>query len=348
MNQKKINYISFFKENRNRNETNDIYKQSILDSRKIFKKFSNSFVKRPCPICGNKKSIYKKDFDKRYKISECINCASLYVNPCPNLTALKYYYNKCEVNHKLNQVLKKRSLKGGLIVDERLNAVIKLIKELLISKKKIKILDIGCNSGSFLNEIQKKLKIINIEDKVKLIGIDIDKTAIENKVSASLELYCSSAENFIKKNKNKFDIVMFFELIEHLSNPFRFIKSVKTLINHGGYAYFHTPNNKGLDNRALGYNDFRPLAHGIFPPKHLQAFNTQNISHFIIRGGLSIIDIKTPGNFDIDILRRYIKKNNHFAYLLKFKDKNSFAIIQKVIRDLEASSHMSVLARSLY
>ena len=96
MSQKKINYISFFKENRSRNETHDIYKQSILDSRKIFQKFSNSFVKRPCPICGNKDSINEKDFDKRYKISKCINCASLYVNPCPNLTALKYYYNKCQ------------------------------------------------------------------------------------------------------------------------------------------------------------------------------------------------------------------------------------------------------------
>ena len=58
----------------------------------------------------------------------------------------------------------------------------------------------------------------------------------------------------------------------------------------------------GLDNQAIGYNEFRPLAHGIFPPMHLQAFTTQNITHFLLRANFEVKDISTPGNFDIDII----------------------------------------------
>ena len=112
--------------------------------------------------------------------------------------------------------------------------------------------------------------------------------------------------------------------------------------------YFHTPNNLGLDNQAIGYNEFRPLAHGIFPPMHLQAFTTQNISHFLLRTNFQVLDIQTPGNFDVDIVRTFLKDNSDpdFVAIKSFKEEN-LAILQKLLKRLKASSHLSVLAKKV-
>ena len=109
--------------------------------------------------------------------------------------------------------------------------------------------------------------------------------------------------------------------------------------------YFHTPNILGLDNQSLSYNDFRPLAHGIFPPMHLNAFTTQNVSHFLMRAGFKIVNIKTPGNFDVDIVKNFSDKKNPFYIIKKIKNLKYLAIIQNIIRRLNASSHLSVLVK---
>ena len=122
----------------------------------------------------------------------------------------------------------------------------------------------------------------------------------------------------------------------------KFIRSIHKLMNNKGIMYFQTPNILGLDNVALPYNKFRPLAHGIFPPMHLNAFSTQNITSFVIRAGFKLKNIETPGNFDVDIVKHFAKKNNFYSMLKNFKDKQTLKKIQFLIRELRASSHMAV------
>lgn len=85
--------------------------------------------------------------------------------------------------------------------------------------------------------------------------------------------------------------------------------ATKKLMSDGGLHHFHTPNALGMDNQALGYNSFRALAHGIFPPMHLQAFTPQNIGHFAMRSGYSIVQMDTPGNFDVDMVANWLPKD---------------------------------------
>jgi hypothetical protein len=77
---------------------------------------------------------------------------------------------------------------------------------------------------------------------------------------------------------------------------------------------------------------------------HLNAFTTQNISHFLLRTGFQIKNIETPGNFDVDIVKNFVDKKNHFSIIKKIKNVKDLAILQFVIRKLHASSHLAVLA----
>ena len=300
---------------------------------------------RDCPVCGCDESKDIEPFDGRYGIVKCNRCTSIYVNPCPNLDALEYYYNECECNKSLGKLLKSRVGKEGVIISERSAAVIDIIKKLKPQRDIIKILDIGCNSGAFLYELHSILRKENLGDGIELVGIDIDKSATEKPVSDVFEIFHSSAEGFVEDHAKSFDLILHFELIEHLHHPYKFIQSVEKLLTEGGYTYFHTPNALGLDNQALSYNDFRPLAHGIFPPMHLQAFTTQNISHFLLRAGLKIEEICTPGNFDVDIVRQFLSSENEFSFLHSYESEQDLAGIQRIAQLLGCSSHMAVKAK---
>ena len=340
-----IPYISFLKENRSEEQSYKIFNQRIADSREVYEKFSCNFILRNCPICGCDEFEDIEPFDGRYRIVKCNRCTSTYVNPCPDLEALEYYYNEGECNKALGKLLKSRVGKKGVIVNERSAAVIDIIKKLKAQRDIVKILDIGCNSGAFLYELHCILQKENLLNGIDLVGIDIDKSATEKPVSDVFKIFHSSAEEFVENNPKSFDLILHFELIEHLPHPYEFLQSVEKLLTEGGYTYFHTPNGLGLDNQALSYNDFRPLAHAIFPPMHLQAFNTQNISHFLLRVGLNIEEIATPGNFDVDIVKSFLSSKNEFSFLHSYKSEQDLAGIQRIARLLGCSSHMAIRAK---
>jgi SAM-dependent methyltransferase len=216
-----------------------------------------------------------------------------------------------------------------------------LIENLLEKGKPIKVLEVGCSSGAFLSELNDGLKAKGLSDRVDLSGIDIDAAAIKRSVDEEISLYTDSAESFSDKNENTFDLVLHFELLEHLRDPIKFMKAVYAMLNEGGYCHFHTPNANGFDNQALGYNDFRPLAHGIFPPMHLQAFTPHNILHFILRAEFKLHQLDTPGNFDVDIVKRFSDREpkTEFSFINQFSD-DQLAIVQLWLKKLFASSHM--------
>ena len=337
-------YVSFLKENRTKEQAEEIFKQRIKDSEEVYKKFSNQFIKRVCPFCGEPEYNECEKFNGQYGVVSCARCSSMYVNPTPNLEALDFYYNQCECNKQLGSLLKERVGKKGLILSERTTQVLKFIDKILLKKSHVNILEVGSNSGAFLFELKQALEVRNCVDKVTLIGIDIDESAVNNPVDFGISLFHSSAEEFVEKSQQQFDLIMHFELIEHLYNPYDFACALYKLLDKGGLMYFHTPNALGFDNLALKYNDFRPLAHGIFPPMHLNAFTTQNVSHFLIRCGFNIKKIETPGNFDVDIVRQFSGKENELSLINKINDEQSLAILQCVLREIGSSSHMAVLA----
>ena len=336
----KNEYISFTKENRSLKIAKKIYLQRIKDSQLIFRKYEKKFSYRNCPYCGESKFNNFTKFNNQYHISKCNKCSSLYVNPVPNNEALEFYYNKCKCNKQLNDVFNKRAHKKNIIIDQKLHDLIDLIVIKLKTKKSIKILEIGCNSGVFLYKLKQQLLSLKIYKFVELSGIDIDKSAISSAKLKDVSLKCMTIEK-IKNLGKKFDIIFHFELIEHLIDPHNFCKLIRKSLLKDGLMFFTTPNALGFDNKILSYNDFRPIAHAIFPPMHLNAFSNQNISNFLIRSKFSIVDINTPGNFDIDIVKKFSKKN----ILSKLNSKKYLAKIQKILQIVNGSSHLSVLAK---
>lgn len=335
-------YVSFLKQNRTFDQANQIYQQRISDAQEIFTKFSRTFFSRDCPACGSSLKRDLPPFQNIYLVKACNSCLTQYVDPCPSLEALTYYYNECKCNALLGDLLRSRHNTKNIILSERTEFVLDLISRQFSGRNTIRVLEIGCSSGAFLAELKDAAKVRFEELEIIYFGIDIDKIAVSKNLDPEITLYSTSAEAFAASSNDTFDLILHFELIEHLQDPFSFMKSIQRLLSKSGLHHFHTPNANGLDNKALGYNDFRPLAHGIFPPMHLQAFTPMNITHFALRSGFNVLQIDTPGNFDVDIVKTFGESAvAPFQYVQDIPDE-FLAVFQQWLKILSASSHMRV------
>ena len=125
------------------------------------------------------------------------------------------------------------------------------------------------------------------------------------------------------------------------------MKSLHRLLKHNGVMFFSTPNADGLETLATGYNDFRLLAHSIFPPMHLNAFSVFNVGHFAIRSGFKVVEITTPGRLDIDMLSLCENELDDGLKRVSDLDDNTKGLIQYLVSFLRVSSHMRCILRKM-
>ena len=104
--------------------------------------------------------------------------------------------------------------------------------------EKIKILDIGCGGG-LLSEPMRRLGADVVGIDASMTNIKVAKThAKKNKLN--IKYICSSPENF--KPKEKFDVILNMEIVEHVENIEQFLKSSTKLLEKNGIMFVATLN----------------------------------------------------------------------------------------------------------
>lgn len=334
--------LTRFSANRTEQEMRDIFNQRIQDAKEVHDKFHANFITRDCPFCGSSNYKEIEKFADTYGVSQCNRCQSSFVNPCPNEEALEYYYNECDCNKMLQDVYRKRSKKSHFQVDSRALKIEQLINQNFKEQNIINILEVGCGVGTTLKKIKDHLSEVFPSKNFAYTGIDIDSNATGNPVDPDLNLHTANVESFVKTCDQKFDIVIHFELIEHLIDPYGFITNLKKLTSPNGLHYFTTPNNNSLEMQ-VGYNEFRALAHAIYPPMHLNAFSTSNINLFAYRSQLDLVEMNTPGKLDVDIINVTKDLKNETLKKLQRLSEDEQVVIQEIVQQNGISGHMSVV-----
>lgn len=155
-----------------------------------------------------------------------------------------------------------------------------------------KLLDVGCGSGAFL----KKAKDLGFE----VWGVDLDPQNIDcAKKKLGLEnVYCMTLDEFADFAESKgltFDVVTFFEVLEHNPQPRMFMASIRRMLKNGGLIAGSVPNRKRfwveLDRKGSG--DHPPHHFLWISWKTMRAFLEQEKFHdiYLYRAGFNIGEI---------------------------------------------------------
>jgi len=154
------------------------------------------------------------------------------------------------------------------------------------------LLDIGCGTGVFLDAARKA--------GFEPWGIDFDRKNIELARSRyGLDrVYCLSVADIKERfGSNRFNVVTFFEVLEHLDSPQRFLEDMKGLLRPGGLVVMSVPNrDRSIDT----------LGSGDRPPNHLTRWSVAALRGFLERTGFEVVKLREK-TLDAEDLANYIR-----------------------------------------
>lgn len=113
-------------------------------------------------------------------------------------------------------------------------------------KRELSVLDIGCGLGYFLS---------GLNNNFKKYGIESSKFATDfvKKKFTEINILNGDYKN-IKDFNKKFDIIMFYHVIEHLKNPPEAIKYINEYLKEDGLLILGTPNVESFVAKLFGKN----------------------------------------------------------------------------------------------
>lgn len=195
----------------------------------------------PCDFCGSMEvsgSFMRAD---GMRVVECGMCGLAYLNPRPKEEFIMNFYGE----DYFNGTSADRG-EGGLrvqvttpnekIVPESsaISRPLKLLEENFGGLKGKSVLEIGCATGSLLSLAEKA--------GAEVCGLEISNYASQIARERGLNVITGTLDKPLSINDKMFDIVMAFEVIEHVLSPKVFIRNAAKMVKNHGLLLVSTPN----------------------------------------------------------------------------------------------------------
>ena len=137
-------------------------------------------------------------------------------------------------------------------------------------------LEVGCASGAFLEEASKAGFAVE--------GIDISKTAVQTVVAKGFKAYTATIDTFCQPSP--YDVVVGFDVIEHMTDPVSGLQSMYRTLKPGGLLVLTTPDTHSLVCRIM-----RRHWYFYIPEKHLFYFNRFNLANLLRRMKFEVLEV---------------------------------------------------------
>jgi SAM-dependent methyltransferase len=147
-----------------------------------------------------------------------------------------------------------------------------------IRKASGKILDFGCGTGHFLNEMKRS--------GWKTTGVEVNKKARGHAISRfGLEVLPPDATGSLQSNE--YDCITLWHVLEHFHDPHGYFTEIKRLLKPTGNVIVALPNSDSFDARHYG-KDWAAFD----VPRHLWHFSPSTFSRFAEKAGFRVTSFK--------------------------------------------------------
>ena len=153
------------------------------------------------------------------------------------------------------------------------------------------ILDLGCGQGAL------SLRLQDLGYKVLAVDVNKDDFLAEGVPYEVCNFnYSRDVKDFLGRHHEEFDCVMGIEVIEHLENPWEYLRMLKSLVKKDGFIVLTTPNITSWYHRVVF------LMTGLFPTfvnpdeiGHINPISEWEIKVIASKIGLSVSKITGAG-----------------------------------------------------
>jgi SAM-dependent methyltransferase/ribosomal protein S27E len=246
------------------------------------------FVAVDCPACGS--SSRRPAFAKfGFAFVTCAECGTLYMTPRPSPEVMAGYYANSEnyaywAKHIFPASEASRREK---IAKPWLDRVIGYCERHGIARGTLVEIGPGFGTFSALADGSGAFdRVLAVEPTPEMAaacrarGVNVIEKRVEE----------------IGDELGDVDIIVSFEVIEHLFAPRLFLDQCARLLRQGGLLVLSCPNGEGFDVAMLGA---KALA---VDGEHVNLFNPRSLSRLVASHGFALLEATTPGRLDAEFV----------------------------------------------
>lgn len=152
-------------------------------------------------------------------------------------------------------------------------------------KKMLKVLDVGCGSGTMAKKINDSRHTVK--------GLDFSEEALKRAAARGIETQQCNLDEGIPELDNSYDVVWEGDIVEHVFDPIGLIKESARVLKENGVLLLTIPSDVGLISRVkmlfgISHQEQMYMTSGFY--KHHTFFTPRLIRFMLHKAGFEIVE----------------------------------------------------------
>lgn len=293
----------------------------------------DEFVAVSCPACGGESKTFA--FQKfTFTYQSCEDCRTIYMSPRPSPTLMGDYYRNSENYQYWAEHIfpASESSRREKINRPWLSRILGFCERYGVTPGHL--VEVGPGFGTFAALVLAEkafASVTAIEPTPEMAaacrerGVPVVELPVEE----------------VGEEVAKADVLVAFEVIEHLFAPKEFLQQAHRLLAPGGLLVLSCPNGLGFDVATLRAESLAVDA------EHVNLFNPNSLTLLAEACGFSCLEVTTPGRLDAEFVRtavlegRYSLEGQPFLQKVLVEEWDSLGWpFQQFLAENKLSSHL--------
>ena len=248
----------------------------------------SEFVEVGCPACA--KQVSRSAFEKYgFSFRRCVDCRTIFMSPRPSSAVMGDYYARSEnyAYWAAHIFPASEASRREKIHKPWLARVIDYCDRYGLDRGTL--LEVGPGFGTFASVTTESgafRRVLAVEPTPEMAaacrsrGVEVLERRIED----------------VGSEIGAVDVIVAFEVIEHLFEPATFLAQCARLVRPAGLLVLSCPNGLGFDIAVLGAGALAVDA------EHVNLFNPASLTRLLDRCGFEVLEATTPGRLDAEFV----------------------------------------------